>query len=727
MCAPQVMVWTVLGMFLNPNRVGPFFAAVTGFVFHIMSYYNGLQDQFKQAKIKLKEMLLEFRQKFQAEVAAKAKELASRIEDHTAKVVGGVDDFAQDAAAKLGLSSNGGGGGAGGSLVVPEFVSRILEDVAMQKIELQDVPDEVQRRMLELVNAKLDAYGVMDELEFVVEISSLVAKGDHAGVKRVIINKLWELLHALLEAEGFSVALETLMEKARDNTQQTLENVQDRKDQLTTQLTGQLTKSSAEIVERLVKDVLAKRGLAGPASMQPLLSTELKEILRQIIVDASDGPMAFDALHKFVQAISTKLDQAITTKLDQARQTSGQDVMQSGFDMLDSAHEQSSDGQLSLSLAERLKDGMMLVIRTEAEQCMLLRGLEFVMQMSAVSGSASYRCWTIANAAFDLLLEHSGTAEDLFDEFLKLDSASKQVDAFAGTVSTQLGNRFDQVFGDMGFIGEDSDRSQPVSVLRTFLIGTMNPVDDTKNQRKHLNHTIKRIRAKYGNFKEDKGKEAMKRVQEGILDFVRKKVEQSFNTDLGMEKADKLRTISRIEDLDEKRAKLSLEIAELRSWAESEVASYWCAIQSTKKRTALVESLSSVLCCEMGTEWQKIKWEEVEGEALKEIHCEELEKKIISVRPKESAAASHSFVTLAEGVKGMTITLKGGGEKGIEVSRGMYVKVDQDYYRPKNGCDEAEEDSWGPNAPNENDHGYFKGACACMPVHGPMAKRRLLL
>ena len=40
---------------------------------------------------------------------------------------------------------------------------------------------------------------------------------------------------------------------------------------------------------------------------------------------------------------------------------SGQHVMRSGFDMLDSAHEQISNGQLSVSLAEQLKEGMMLL------------------------------------------------------------------------------------------------------------------------------------------------------------------------------------------------------------------------------------------------------------------------------------------------------------------------------------------------------------------------------
>jgi len=671
MCAPQVMVWTVLGMFLNPNRVGPFFAAVTGFVFHITSYYNGLQNQFKQAKIKLKEMMLEFRQKFQAEVTAKAKELASRIEDQTAKAVGAVDDFAQDAAAKLGLSSDGGDSGAGGSLVVPEFVSHILEDVAMQKIKLQEVPDEVQTRMLELVNAKLDAYGVMDELEFVVEISSLVAKGDHAGVKRVIINKLWELLHAQLEAQGFSAALETLMEEARDNVQQTLKDVQD-----------QLTKSSAEMVDRLVKDVLAPRGLAGPASMQPLLSTKLKEILRNIIVQfASKGPMAFDAVQKFTETI--------TTELDQARQTPGQHVMRSGFDMLDSAHEQISNGQLSICLADRLKEGLMLVIRKEAEKRNLLKGLEFAMQMSAVSGSTSYRCWTIANAAFDLLLEHSDTAEQLLDKFLERNPHDFQEDI------RNLKPKFEKVFQDLF----GSELPPCLSKLQSFLI-------DPSRKSTKTSDTIKRIRAKYGNFKKanNGGASAMERLQQGILEFVREQLRETFKTDLGREKAEKLKIISFIENADEKKAKLSLEIAELRSWAESEVASYWCAIEGTRKRKALIESLSPVLCSEMGTEWEKIKLEEVEGESLTEIQCKALSDKI-----KEAAADD---VILGEGVQGMDIQRK--DKKQFEkVSRDIFIRVEidpseePDYYRPKDGCDEADEHCWGPN---QADPKYFNGA-----------------
>lgn len=44
------LFWQVLGMFLNPNRVGPFFAAVVGFVFHVTSYYRKLMNFFEEAK-----------------------------------------------------------------------------------------------------------------------------------------------------------------------------------------------------------------------------------------------------------------------------------------------------------------------------------------------------------------------------------------------------------------------------------------------------------------------------------------------------------------------------------------------------------------------------------------------------------------------------------------------------------------------------------------------------
>ena len=137
----------------------------------------------------------------------------------------------------------------------------------------------------------------------------------------------------------------------------------------------------------------------------------------------------------------------------------------------------------------------------------------------------------------------------------------------------------------------------------------------------------------------------MEGLQQGILEFVREQVRETFKTDLGREKAEKLKTISFIENADEKKAKLSLEIAELRSWAESEVASYWCAIEGTRKRKALIESLSSVLCSEMGTEWEKIKLEEVEGESLTEIQCDTLKGKIRRGLPQECE--------LAEGVQGM--------------------------------------------------------------------------
>ena len=161
--------------------------------------------------------------------------------------------------------------------------------------------------------------------------------------------------------------------------------------------------------------------------------------------------------------------------------------MRSGFDMLDSAHEQISNGQLSVSLAERLKEGMMLVIRKEAEERNLFKGLEFAMQMSAVSGSTSYRCWTIANAAFDLLLEHSEHAEQLFDKFLESTPNTFQRDI------RNLKPKFEKVFQDLF----GSELPPCLSKLQSFLI------DPSKKSTKTID-TIKRIQAKYGNLRKAK-------------------------------------------------------------------------------------------------------------------------------------------------------------------------------------------------------------------------------
>ena len=191
---------------------------------------------------------------------------------------------------------------------------------------------------------------------------------------------------------------------------------------------------------------------------------------------------------------------------------------------------------------------------------------------------------------------------------------------------------------------------------------------------------------------------------------------------------------------------MSSEIAELRSWAESEVVSYWCAIHSTgkgtKKKKSLVESLSPVLCTEVGTEWKKITWEEVEGECLTEIECKDLLDKIKTAAG--NASASRKNVMLEESVQGMLdredIKRKEGKEMKpvLELSRHMYLQVDSDYYRPTDGHDAAEHDSWGPD---QNDPAYFLGAFvwimhtrgrytrthnlrahACITVHGSLAR-----
>ena len=40
-------------MFLNPTKVGPLFAALTGFLYHLIGFFNHLKSQLKKAQVLL--------------------------------------------------------------------------------------------------------------------------------------------------------------------------------------------------------------------------------------------------------------------------------------------------------------------------------------------------------------------------------------------------------------------------------------------------------------------------------------------------------------------------------------------------------------------------------------------------------------------------------------------------------------------------------------------------
>ena len=112
-------------MFLNPNRVGPFFAAATGFVYHIISYYRGLQNQLKRSKIKVKEMMQDFRDKLQGELREKAANITDQIEQEAKKIEGQMKNrVVGDVKAGLnsvGLSQRGSAAALKSSAILPEF------------------------------------------------------------------------------------------------------------------------------------------------------------------------------------------------------------------------------------------------------------------------------------------------------------------------------------------------------------------------------------------------------------------------------------------------------------------------------------------------------------------------------------------------------------------------------------------------------------------------------
>ena len=253
--AVQVFVWTVMGMFLNPNRVGPFFAAATGFTYHIVCFYRGLENQLKEAKMKLKQMMQEFR----ANLPEGLMQLATKITDQIEKEANKICEH--------------GIAGENGSSSWPEFATELMEDYANQKIRSSKIPAEVKRRLLGLVNKKLEAHGVMDEVEFVMQISPFVSAGDHQGVSRVLKAKILDIFWTYLESRGFPALLRALMKDASA----TVEDVS------SASTMQDLRNKAKDMVEGLIKDELAPRTLAGPECMHPMLSSKLTGILTRMI------------------------------------------------------------------------------------------------------------------------------------------------------------------------------------------------------------------------------------------------------------------------------------------------------------------------------------------------------------------------------------------------------------------------------------------------------------
>ena len=88
----------------------------------------------------------------------------------------------------------------------------------------------------------------------------------------------------------------------------------------------------------------------------------------------------------------------------------------------------------------------------------------------------------------------------------------------------------------------------------------------------------------------------MKSVQDEIMKFIQDKVNDTFDTDLGSDLAQKLHVISHLEpDANERKTRMSLLETQLVNFAQNQVFSYWCSRKGTKHRPSLFERLKPVL------------------------------------------------------------------------------------------------------------------------------------
>jgi hypothetical protein len=602
----QVIVWTILGMFLNPGRVGPFFAAATGFMFHIVRFYRGLESQLKEAKMKLKKMIQEFRANLPEELTKGATKIADQIEGSWMETM-----FEHDIAKENGSSS------------MPKFVAELMEDYANQKIQISEIPAEVKRRLLGLVNAKLEAHGMMDEVESVMQIRPMVSAGDHQGVARALNGKIFDILWAYLDSRGFPVLLKALMEDAMENKSSLL-TIQDT-DIIST--AKDLRDKAKDLVQGLIKDELAPRALAGPESMHPILASKLTGILTRMIDEK--GLQALRTFDDFSEKVANIIG---TQKIEMKNET-----------MADSSTTVSTG-----AMTDNLTVKLLAIIDHEAQQKKVIDSLEFLMQLCAISGNVRYRHWAISSVLLDMLLR----------TYININLG----DVAASTKPGRRGSRdsvgrivVEDGLGRMGSCTTTVDQvlerfcdghNKLLDTLETSIesvrerIGLPGPIDSdddfegklkeilqiARDEQFRTTHDV--IRGKYGNyFVTCSTVDAMKSVQDEIMKFIYDKVNDTFDTDLGSALAQKLHVISNFKDANEKKTHLSLLETQIVNFAQNQVLSSWLARKGTKLRPSLFERLRPFLYREHGPPhaWRKITQDktaaltEVTHKGLKEI------------------------------------------------------------------------------------------------------------
>jgi len=649
----------------NPSKVGPFFAAATGFIFHIVNYYRGLQSMMKEAKMELKTMMQNFRKNLQAELLEKARRVTSEIDK--------IADRAKDGLTSLGVAvpdlppastlvSEQADGDK--SVVLPEFARELLDQFAVGKIKADQLPTLIQKKMMTLVNEKLEEQGLVENFEFFVQISSLVSQGNHQGVKRILVDKIWYLCMDHLEQNGFPASVKALVEQvsagraSSESIAVMIRPLEERADQL---------------VDGLIK-VLTGRGLAGPESMQAMLRATLQLILRDVIRAAKDAT--------FYQQCMGNMNNFRNSVLK----------FRTG---------ETSEGQ---SWNSQFRDGLERMVQEVAETAIhpetgvkFLEGLEFLMQISAVSGSKAFRCWAILDVVIEkLLAESQMTGKNMVDTIFKAFSAnSKRLRDELRRVASD--EKITEVFRRLG-LGMKKDDSDEFLELRKLVTDPI--IDETTA----FKRAFEDVRKKYHGFINCDRQVFMEQVK----GYIAHKLVETFKGERGKEMAATLKALALLNDRD-KAVQLSLLETEMVVFAESEVRTRWTSQNSkvtkdTIKSECLSDYLRAVLYAPLGTQW--IGHTVDDGEKRKELELrypghqiknnDELENEL---RKEHSKKASFTTNQLAE-------------FKLDRLTWNSWIVVDDKTWTIKD--EHPEPDPWQWNAETADTREHFKGAC-CDP------------
>jgi hypothetical protein len=94
-------VWVMFGMLLEPTKVAPYFAAVTGLVAHVTSLFSAMKGFLSDCKMELKNAIEEFEERILKQVMDEVQALESVLGNTAADAMNAVGNAKKEAFLQL--------------------------------------------------------------------------------------------------------------------------------------------------------------------------------------------------------------------------------------------------------------------------------------------------------------------------------------------------------------------------------------------------------------------------------------------------------------------------------------------------------------------------------------------------------------------------------------------------------------------------------------------------